>query len=94
MTLQQSLKTTGSIAAVASVLLVAMWMSSPRGRGQDQDDNGKDEEAKIEQGFKIAPVRLNLAQIRFCRKCETERRSRPSDPCLHGRSKSPGNATY
>jgi hypothetical protein len=46
MTLPQFLKTTGSIAAVALVLVAGMWMSSPRGHAQDQDDNGKDEEAK------------------------------------------------
>lgn len=60
MTLQQFLKTIGSLAAVALVLIAGMWLSSLRGQAQDQDDNGKDEESKIERGFKIAPVRLNL----------------------------------
>src|ERR1700737_332716 len=60
MTLQQFLKTIGSIAPVALVLVAGMWLSSPRGQAQDQDDNGKDEESKIEQGLKIAPVKLNL----------------------------------
>ena len=60
MTLQRFLKTIGSLAAVALVLIAGMWLSSRRGQAQDQDDNGKDEESKIEQGFKISPVKLNL----------------------------------
>ena len=60
MTLQRFLKNIGSIAAVALVLIAGMWLSSRRGQAQDQDDNGKDEESKIEQGFKISPVKLNL----------------------------------
>ena len=40
MTLQRFLKTIGSIAAVALVLIAGMWLSSRRGQAQDQDDNG------------------------------------------------------
>lgn len=58
MTLQQFLKTIGSIAAVALVLVAGMWLTSPRGQAQDQDE--KDEESQIEQGFKHAPVKLNM----------------------------------
>jgi hypothetical protein len=67
MTLRQFLKTIGSCAALAVVILVGMSITSPRGQayGDDNggkgDDNGrKDEASEIKRGFAIAPVRLNL----------------------------------
>ena len=59
MTLRQFLKTIGSCAALAVVVLVGMSITSPRGQAYGQDI-GIDEESEIQQGFAIAPVPLNL----------------------------------
>lgn len=43
--------------AFAGVVLAGMFLTSPRGRAQD---SGDDAQSRIEQGFEIAPVPLNL----------------------------------
>jgi len=58
MTLRQFLKTIGSCAALAVVVLVGMSITSPRGQAYGEDNGGK--ESEIRQGFAIAPVPLNL----------------------------------
>lgn len=57
----QVLKTIGSSAAVAVVVLVGMLLASRHGQASGQDD-GDDEESKIQRGFAIAPVPLNLTE--------------------------------
>ena len=51
-------KTAGAAAAFAAIVLAGMLISSPRGQAQD---DGNDDESKIQRGFAIAPVPLNLA---------------------------------
>jgi hypothetical protein len=58
MTTQQFAKGAGAIAVVLAIGLAGMMISSPRGQAQN---GGSDEESKIQQGFAIAPVPLNLA---------------------------------
>jgi hypothetical protein len=58
MTTQQFAKGAGAIAAVLAIGLAGMMISAPRGQAQN---GGGDEESKIQQGFAIAPVPLNLA---------------------------------
>src|SRR5437870_12800090 len=58
MTLRQFLKTIGSCAALAVVVLVGMSITSPRGQAYGDNNGGK--ESEIRQGFAIAPVPLNL----------------------------------
>src|SRR5207244_8409971 len=58
MTLRQFLKTIGSCAALAVVVLVGMSITSPRGQAYGDNNGGK--ESEIQQGFAIAPVPLNL----------------------------------
>src|SRR6266436_8722675 len=55
MTLRRFLKTIGWCAALAGVVLAGTLIRSPRVRADD-DDN----ESKIQVGFAIAPVPLNL----------------------------------
>jgi hypothetical protein len=57
MTPAQRLKVAGATAAFAGVVLTGMFLTSPRGRA---DDRGDDSDSRIEQGFDIAPVPLNL----------------------------------
>src|SRR5215471_20841439 len=52
-------KTIGSFAAVALVVLVGVLITSRHGQASGQNA-GNDEESKIQQGFAIAPVPLNL----------------------------------
>jgi hypothetical protein len=47
----------GATLACAGLAVVGTLISSPRGRAQDQ---GTDSDSRIEQGFEIAPVPLNL----------------------------------
>src|ERR1700686_4350015 len=56
MTLANFTKTAGAGVALALVVLTGMLISSTRGRGQ----GGSDDESRIQQGFAIAPVTLNL----------------------------------
>src|SRR5438105_14490175 len=58
MTLRQFLKTIGSCAALAVVVLVGMSITSPRGQACGDNNGGK--ESEIRKGFAIAPVPLNL----------------------------------
>ena len=53
MTLRQFLKTSG--AAIAVVVLAGMLISATRGKA-----DGDNSESRIEQGFDIAPVPLDL----------------------------------
>src|SRR5260370_35277980 len=57
MTRGQGLKFAGATVAFAGVVLAGMFLTSPRGRAQD---SGDDAASRIEQGFEIAPVPLNL----------------------------------
>jgi hypothetical protein len=47
-----------SIASPVLILAAALWISSSKVRA---DDDGNNEQSKIQQGFRIAPVPLNLA---------------------------------
>ncbi len=53
-------KAIGAVAALVAIVLVGMSMTSPRGQAKGEDNDGKDEESEIQQGFAIAPVPLNL----------------------------------
>ena len=55
MTLRQFLKTIGSCAALAVVVLVGILITSPRGQAYGDDNRGKDEASEIRRGFAIAP---------------------------------------
>ncbi len=57
MTLGQRLKVAGATVAFSGLVLAGMFVSSPRGKADDRGDNA---ESRIEQGFEIAPVPLNL----------------------------------
>jgi hypothetical protein len=59
MTATNFAKTAGAGTALALVVLMGMLISSSRGRAQDTSD----EAARIQQGFAIAPVPLNLAGL-------------------------------
>src|SRR5260370_4220069 len=54
----QGLKVAAASAAFAGVVLTGMFLTSTRGRAQD---SGDDASSKIEQGFEVAPVPMNLA---------------------------------
>jgi hypothetical protein len=56
MTLASFTKTAGAGVALALVVLTGMLISSPRGRAEIASDD----ESRIQQGFAIAPVMLNL----------------------------------
>src|SRR5712692_6235348 len=60
MTLRQFLKTIGSSAAIAAVVLVGIFITSPHGQASSEPNDGRDDASKIKQGFAIAPVPLNL----------------------------------
>jgi len=47
----------GATLAVAGLAVTGITFSSPRGRADDQGDNS---DSRIEKGFEIAPVHLNL----------------------------------
>lgn len=51
------IKVIGATAAVASVALAGMLMSSPRGRADDRNDED-DKDPRIEQGFDIAQSQM------------------------------------
>src|SRR3989442_4853967 len=62
MALRQFLKTIGAGTGLAVVVISGMLISSPRGQAQNRDDDFQnDDESKIQKGFAIAPVPLNLA---------------------------------
>lgn len=54
MTTQQFFKGAGAVAAIFAIGLAGMMISAPRGQAQN---DGSDEESKIQQGFAIAPAR-------------------------------------
>jgi hypothetical protein len=56
----QRLKVAGATVAFAGVVLAGMFLSSPRGRADDGDDRDEGRDSRVEQGFDIAPVPLNL----------------------------------
>jgi hypothetical protein len=58
MTTQQFAKGASAVAAVCAIGLAGMIISAPRGQAENE---GSDDESKIQQGFAIAPVPLNLA---------------------------------
>lgn len=57
MTSVQGLKAVGATVALSGLLVTSIFVSTPRGRTRDRDD---DKDPRIEQGFDIAPVHLNL----------------------------------
>jgi hypothetical protein len=57
MTGEQRLRVLGATVVFAGLTTTVLLISSPRGRAHDRDD---DEDARIEQGFDIAPVPLDL----------------------------------
>lgn len=50
----------GATFACAGLLLVAMLAGSTRGKAQDQGDNS---DSRVQEGFEIAPVPLNMAGL-------------------------------
>ena len=54
---QKTINVSGAIAASVAIVVAGMWVSSPRVKANDV---GNDQESKIQQGFAIAPVPLNL----------------------------------
>ena len=59
MTPGQKRKVMGATLAFTAVLAAGMLLSSPRGRADDGDDRD-DRDPRIQKGFEIAPVHLNL----------------------------------
>lgn len=59
MTRAQRLKALGVTVAFAGFAIAGTLISSPRGKADDREDRD-DNESRIEQGFDIAPVPLNL----------------------------------
>jgi hypothetical protein len=55
----QGIKALGATMALAGVAIAGMLISSPGGRADDRDDRD-DRDPRIEKGFDIAPVPLNL----------------------------------
>ena len=62
MSIQQLIKTAGAAAALAVLAVTATLVTSTRGyAGEHGDDNnGDDQESKVERGLDIAPVPLNM----------------------------------
>ena len=58
MTPGQRLKLLGTTVTLSGLLLASIFISTPRGRAHDREDEERD--PRIEQGFDIAPVPLNL----------------------------------
>jgi hypothetical protein len=58
MTQPQFLKTIGASAVLAGLVVGGMLISSKRGQANDSFDFG--DEGKVEKGFELAPVQLNL----------------------------------
>src|SRR5216684_3753599 len=57
MTSGQKFKVVGATAAFTFVVVAGMFPGSPRGKADDREERN---ESRIEQGFDIAPVPLNL----------------------------------
>jgi hypothetical protein len=54
---REKFRVLGATAACAALVIAGTLMSSPRGKADDRSD---DSDSRIEQGFDIAPVHLNL----------------------------------
>ncbi len=59
MTPKQFVKPAAAVAAFAAIVLAGMLSSSPPVKATDDDDEDRNE-SKIQRGFEIAPVPLNL----------------------------------
>ena len=59
MTPRKFIKPAAAVAAFAAIILAGMLSSSPRVKATDDDDDDRNE-SKIQRGFEIAPVPLNL----------------------------------
>lgn len=57
MTSEEKFSVLGAGAACATLLIAGMVLSTPHGKAQDRGDES---DSRIEQGFEIAPVPLNL----------------------------------
>ena len=60
MTQTRLLKTAGVITAFAAIILAGMMGSSKRVGARDDETGDRSEESRIQRGFDIAPVPLNL----------------------------------
>jgi hypothetical protein len=60
MTRNQVAKTLGAGAAIVAIVLAGVLIRSPRVQAQEDDDDRDSNDPRIEQGFAIAPVPLNL----------------------------------
>lgn len=60
MTRTKQVRVLGASVAVAGLAIAGMLVSTPRGRADDRDRRDDDRDPRIEQGFDIAPVPLNL----------------------------------
>lgn len=58
MKLGQGLKAFGTTLVFAGAAIAGLLLNSPRGKANDDDEERRD--SRIEQGFAIAPVPLNL----------------------------------
>jgi hypothetical protein len=59
MTSRKFFKPAAAVAAFAAIILAGMLINSPRVKATDDDDDDRNE-SKIQRGFEIAPVHLNL----------------------------------
>src|ERR1700687_5318940 len=59
MTRRKFVKPAAAVAAFAAIILAGMLSSSPRVKATDDDEEDRNE-SKIQRGFEIAPVPLNL----------------------------------
>jgi hypothetical protein len=85
MTLSKIVTPAAAAAAFAAILLAALLSSSPRVKATGDDDDRDREESKVQRGFDIAPVPLNLehknrrlvglgsylVNTGFCNECHT-----------------------
>ena len=53
----QELKVLGTALVFAGAVIASLLLSSPRGRADDREE---EKDSRIEQGFDIAPVHLNM----------------------------------
>ena len=60
MTRTKFLKTAGVITAFTAIILAGMMNSSKRVSARDDETGNQTEESRIQRGFAIAPVHLNL----------------------------------
>src|SRR5260370_31780506 len=59
MTTRKFFKPAAAVAVFAEIILAGMLSNSPRVKATDDDDDDRNE-SKIQRGFEIAPVHLNL----------------------------------